>query len=228
MSKYTLSGTVRTILGKKVRSLRVGGELPATVYGKSTKPVTITIALSDFNNIYGEAGETGLIELTVDKHVHPVLIHTVQLHPVTRAVLHVEFHEVDLKEKVHADVPVECEGEPQAIKDRLGVLLTLIDHIEVEALPTHLPEKITIDISHLAAVDEQVTVQNLVIPPDVTVLTDPTVIVAKIGAFVVEKEPEPVVPAEAEAAAETPEGEVKEGEEAATPATPAKEPTQEK
>ena len=127
---------------------------------------------------------------------------------------------------MHAEVPVECVGEPQAIKDRLGVLLTLIDHVEVEALPAHLPEKITIDISHLTQVDEQVTVQNLVVPSDVTVLTDKTLIVAKIGAFVVEKEPEPVVPAEG---AETaiPEGETKEGEEEA-PTTQTKESPQEK
>jgi len=208
MSKYTLVGNVRTILGKKVRTLRAENLLPATVYGKSTKPVTTSIKLSDFKKLYSVAGETGLIELTIDKHIHPVLIHTVQLHPVTRTILHVEFHQVDLKVKVHADVPVECIGVPLAVKDKLGVLLTLIDHIEVEALPAHLPEKITIDITHLAAVDQQVTVQNLVVPSDVTVLTDPTVIVAKIGAFVVEKEPEPVVPAE-EVVAPTEEGEVK-------------------
>ena len=99
MSKYALSGTIRTLLGKKVRQLRAKNLLPSTVYGKSTKPITIAVSLSDFKKLYAQAGETGLIELTIDKHVHPVLIHTVQLHPVTRAILHVEFHEVDLKER---------------------------------------------------------------------------------------------------------------------------------
>jgi len=226
MSKHTLSGQIRIVVGKKVKTLRALSQLPATVYGKTTKPVTVSIALSDFQKLYSEAGETGLIELTIEKHIHPVLIHMVQRHPVTRAILHVEFHEVDLKEKVHADVPVECIGVPQAIKDKLGVLLTLIDHIEVEALPTNLPEKITIDITHLAAVDEQVTVHDLTIPTDVSVITDPTVIVAKIGAFIVEKEPEPVVPAE-ETVPPAEEGEAKVGVEE-TPATPAKEPPQEK
>lgn len=209
MSKYALSGTMRTLIGKKVRQLRTKNLLPATVYGKSTKAITISVSVSDFQKVYSEAGETGLIELTIDKHIHPVLVNTVQLHPVTQAVLHVEFHEVDLKEKVHAEVPVVCVGIPQAIKDKLGVLLTLIDHIEVEALPAHLPEKIEIDISHLAQVDEQVTVQNLIVPQDVTVLTDKTLIVAKIGAFIVEKEPEPVAPVEGEV---TPEAPIEEGE----------------
>ncbi len=209
MSKHTLSGKIRTVVGKKVKTLRAGNELPATVYGKTTKPVTISVTLPDFQKLYSEAGETGLIELTIEKRIHPVLIHTVQLHPVTRAILHVEFHQVDLKEKVHADVPVECVGEPQAVKEKLGILLTLIDHIEVEALPTNLPEKITIDITHLAAVDQQVTVGDLSIPTDVSLITDGAVIVAKIGAFIVEKEPEPVVPAEGEVTP-TEEGEVKE------------------
>lgn len=208
MSKHTLSGKIRTVVGKKVKTLRAGNELPATVYGKSIKPVTISVTLSDFQKLYSEAGETGLIELTIEKRIHPVLIHAVQLHPVTRAILHLEFHEVDLKEKVHADVPVEYVGEPQAIKDKLGVLLTIIDHIEVEALPTNLPEKITIDITHLAAVDEKITVHDLVVPSDVSVITDGAVIVVKIGAFIVEKEPEPVVPAE-ETVPPAEEGEVK-------------------
>lgn len=213
MSKYALTGQIRTITGKKVKTLRTRGLLPATVYGKTSKPVSLSMRASDFQKVYSDAGETGLIELTIDGHVHPVLIHTVQRHPVTRTTLHVEFHEVDLKVKVHADIPVECFGEPQAVKDKVGVLLTLIDHIEVEALPTNLPEKITIDITHLSAIDEQVTVQDLVIPSNVTLLTDPTVIVAKIGAFVVEKEPEPIVPVEGEVTA-APEGEVTTKEEA--------------
>jgi large subunit ribosomal protein L25 len=226
MNKYVLSGTVRTILGKKVRSLRSDNRLPATVYGKTTKPITIAVSLSDFTKLYDEAGETGLIELTIEKHVHPVLIHTVQLHPVSRAILHVEFHEVDLKEKVHADVPVECIGEPQAIKEKIGVLLTLIDHIEVEALPTNLPEKISVDITSLAQVNDQILVVDLVIPADVTVLTDPTLIVVKIGAFVVEKEPESVVPTEGETVLT--EGEVKEEAGETPEVAPAKEPMQEK
>ena len=199
MSKHTLSGTKRTIVGKKVKVIRSQGLLPATVYGKNTKPVTISITLLDFQKLYREAGETGLIELSIENQVHPVLIHRVQLHPVSRAILHVELHEVDLKEKVHAEIPVECEGEPNAIKEKLGVLLTLIDHVEVEALPTNLPEKLVIDITHLAAVDDQIVVGELAIPQNVTLLTDPTVIVVKIGAFIVEKEPEPIVPLESEA-----------------------------
>jgi large subunit ribosomal protein L25 len=217
MSKYTLSAESRVIVGKQVKSLRAKGFLPATVYGKGVEPQTIAISAMAFTTLFKEAGETGLIDLTVAGKSHPVLIHMVQIHPVTRQPLHVEFHEVNLKEKVHAEIPVECVGEPAAVKEKLGVLLTLVDHIEVEALPTELPEKLTVDISHLSAIDEQVTVKDLTIPTGVTLLTDPTVIVAKIGAFVVEKEPEPTPTAEVaatEGTTEAPTGEGAAAEEA--------------
>ena len=200
MSSHKLQGEVRTITGKQVKTIRANGATPATVYGKGVKPQTISIASNEFKKVFHEAGETGLIELTINGNKHPVLIHSVQVHPMTAAILHVEFHEVDLKEKVHAEVPVELIGEPMAIKEKIGVLMPLIDHIEVEALPAELPEKIEVDITGLAAVNDQIVVGELTVPSVVTVLTDPTLIVVKIGAFVVEKEPEPV-------AAVTPEGE---------------------
>ncbi len=217
MSSHKLQAEIRELTGKKVKNLRASGQLPATVYGKGVEPQTIVISLPDFQKIYQEAGETGLIELTLDGKKHPVLIHTVQMDPVKSSYLHVEFHEVNLKEKVHAEIPVELTGESVAIKEKVGVLLPLMDHIEVEALPTELPEKIEVDITGLAAINDQIIVGELTVPSVVTVLTDPTLIVVKIGAFVVEKEPEPV-------SAETPaEGEVPAGETPAEEAEAAKE-----
>lgn len=193
MSSHKLQGEIRKIVGKQVKTVRTQGQTPATVYGKGVEPHTISINATEFKKVFKEAGETGLIELDVNGKKHPVLIHTVQVNPITGAVLHVEFHEVNLKEKVHADVPIELEGEPAAIKEKLGVLLPLMDHVEVEALPTELPEKIVVNITNLAAVNDQIIVGELTVPQGVEVLTDPTLIVVKIGAFVVEKEPEPVI-----------------------------------
>ena len=196
MSSHILQAEIRKVLGKQVKTVRANGFTPATVYGKGVEPQTISVSAAEFKKVYNEAGETGLIELTIEGKKHPVLIHTVQVHPITAAVLHVEFHEVNLKEKVHAEVPVELIGEPMAVKEKVGVLMPLMDHIEVEALPAELPEKIEVDITGLAAVNDQIIVGELSVPAVVTVLTDPTLIVVKIGAFIVEKEPEPTVTAE--------------------------------
>lgn len=200
MNAQKLQAETRTITGKAVKTVRQSGKLPATVYGKATNPLTISVDNGEFTKIFRETGETGLIELTVEGKAHPVLVHMVQTHPLTGQILHIEFHEVNLKEKVHAEIPVELTGEAVAIKEKVGMLLPLMDHIEVEALPTELPEKIMVDISDLAAVNDQILVGEVSVPSTVTVLTDPTLIIVKIGAFVVEKEPEPVASTEAEAA----------------------------
>ncbi len=201
MKKHSLTATTRTELGRKVKHLRAAGKVPATVYGKGVKSASVTLAADGFAKVYAETGETGLIELQVDKDVRPVLVHTVQVDPVTSSVLHVEFHQVDLKEKVHAKVPVEIVGDSPAVEQKLGVLLTVLNDIEVEALPTELPEKIEVDVTKLAEVDQEVKVSDLRLGSGVTVLTDADLTVVKVGPLVT-KEAEAQAAAEEAAAAE--------------------------
>lgn len=227
MHKHTLTANIRSATGRKVKEVRAKGNIPATVYGKSIKSVSIEVDADDFHHIYKNAGETGLIEIVVDRDVRPVLIYNVQKHPVTNQILNIEFHQVDLKEKVHAKIPLQFIGEPAAVKEKLGVLLTLISDVEVEALPTDLPEKIEVHMENLAAVNEQITVKDLPIPPRVTLLTDPSIIVAKIVALVIEKEPEPTPAATTELPdnaeqTETPQQKGEEKQAAASPDRPAK------
>lgn len=196
MKSYTLTATHRTETGKKVKHLRSAGRIPATVYGKSVKSTSITVSADEFLSVYEKAGETGLIELVIDKEKRSVLVHSAQRHPVSHTVLHVEFHQVDLKEKVHADVPLEFTGESPAVSQHLGVLLTVLGEIEVEALPADLPEKITVDTTKLAEVNDELKVADLNVPQAVKVLTDTGLTVVKIGPLVTKE-------AEAQAAAET-------------------------
>ncbi len=184
MKKHTLHANKRDIKASKPAVLRREGSVPATVYGKKVESVSLSMKLSDFIKVYGEAKETGLIELHVDSSVHPVLIHHVQRDPVKDVVLHVEFHQVDLKEKVHANIPLVLVGESPAVEQKLGVVLSLLSEVEVEALPTDLPEKLEVDISHLSAVDEELKVSDIQMPVDVVLLTDGSVVVAKVGELV--------------------------------------------
>lgn len=203
MKKYTLTGKSRDIMGRKVKSLRSDGFLPATVYGKKVSSDNLTVNTADFLAVYNAAGETGLVELTIDGVVKPVLIHSVQKHPVRGDLIHVEFHQVDLKEKVKAQVPLVIIGESPAVAQKAGVLLTLIPEVEVEALPTDLPEKIEVNVTSLAEVDQEIKVSDLQVPSGVTMLSDASVSVVKVGSLVSKE-------AEAQAAAEaapTAEGE---------------------
>ena len=195
MKKYTLTGTKREVLGRKVKKLRATGQIPASIFGKKIESTSVSVALDQFIRVYKEAGETGLVELAVGGSVRPVLIHHVQKDPVTSAILNVEFHQVDLKVKVHANVPLVTIGESPAVTQKKGVVLTILDEIEVEALPTDLPEKIEVDVSVLSEVNAEVKVSDLKIPTGVTVLSDASLTVVKIGSLVSRE-------AEAEAAAE--------------------------
>lgn len=188
MKKYTLTAQKRDLVGRKVKQLRMKGLLPGTVYGKKVKSISISIKKDEFAKIHKEAGETGLVQLTLEgaatKDPRPVLIHTVQVDPVTSEPLHVELHQVDLLEKVSARVPLEQVGESPAVTGKTGVLITVLDEVEVEALPADLPEKITVDLSGLSEVGQEIKVSDLQIPNGVTVTADPSLTVVNVGALV--------------------------------------------
>lgn len=200
MKKHSLSATARDLVGRKVKNLRKQGLIPANIYGKKVKSITISVTLDDFIKVYKEAGESGLIELTLGKEVRPVLIHNLQIDPIRSNPLHVEFYQVDLKEKVRTKVPVEFTGEPVAVANKIGVLLTITDEVEVEALPADLPEKFTVDVSALAEVDTELKVKDIKAVSGVTILTDPELTLVKIGALI-SKEAEKQAAEEAAAAA---------------------------
>lgn len=185
----------RSILGKKIKKLRKEGILPANVYGKDMASVAIQLPTIEFNSVFEKAGETGIVELTFDKEVIPVLIHNIQSNPITRQPLHVDFLKVNLKEKITANIPLEFTGEPQLVKDGLATFMHPVDEVEVEALPTDLPEKIEVDIDGLAEVGSQITVADLKSPTGVTITTDPSTVVATL-AEIKEEEPEPEPEAE--------------------------------
>jgi large subunit ribosomal protein L25 len=216
MKHPQLASEPRTVLGKKVKKLRKEGLLPANVYGKGLPSTAIQVKLSDFQAVYKEVGETGLVDLKVGADSKPVLIKNLQMEFPLHTPLHVDFYQVNLKEKVKTMVPVVLTGEPKAVTDKLGLLLQTLAEVEIEALPAELPENIEASVEHLAAVDDQILVEALKAPSGVTILTEPEQVVAKIGELVVE-EPEPEAPAEGEegAAAEGAEGEATTGGEGA-------------
>jgi len=157
MEKIVLKAKIRKDIGRKVKLLRKEGILPANIYGKKIKSESIQIDLKEFLNIYKVVGDTKLFYI----NERPVLVANIQKDPVSDSLLHIDFHQVDLKEKVEAKVPVELIGESPAEKQSIGTVVQYLNEIEVEALPTDLPEKFEIDISTLSEVDQMVHVKDL-------------------------------------------------------------------
>lgn len=198
MQPLTLNVKKREIVGKKVKKLRKEDILPGNIYGKDIKSENLSVLLKDFSPIYRKAGETGLIELKIDGKSHHTLISNVQINPVTRAPIHVEFHAVKLTEKIKTKVPVELIGESPAVQNGTGVLLHTLNEIEVEALPTNLPDKIEVDVSVLSNIDDQVTVEKLTLGKEIEILTSKDEIIVKVAPAVSEETKKEL---EAEAAA---------------------------
>ncbi len=222
MNREKLNAQKRKLTGKKVKTLRTGGILPANIYGKKIKSESLQVNIKEFLKVYKKSGATTLVDLLIetDKEARPVLIHKVQKHPVSGVLVHADFYQVDLKEKIKALIPVMAIGEAKAVSDKKGVLLHVLSEIEIEALPTDLPEHIEVQIESLTEVDQAVCVKDLNLDRNkVTVLTEGAEIVFKIGPLVTKQMEEELkaeeaakaaaetASAEAGATKETPEGE---------------------
>lgn len=222
--KPKLKVAKRKVEGRQVKSLRKQGILPANIFGKGLKSLAVQIALKDFMPVFESVGETGIVELNVEGEdkVRPILIHNVQLDPLSSKPLHADFHQVDLKEAITADIPVEIIGEAPAVAQKIGILIQPLSEIEVEALPGSLPDKFEVDVSLLKAVDEAVLVGDLKVPTGVKILTSAKEVLVKIEPPAKEEVAPPPAeevvveeePVEGEPAGEKPTEEAKRPEEA--------------
>ena len=197
-TKFSLKATTRDIFGRKVNRLRKEGLIPANMFGKKIKSEALSVNEKEFTEVFEKAGETQIIHLN-DK---PVLVSGLQVDPVTSNYLHIDFRQVDLTEKITAKVPVELIGESPAEKQSIGTVVQQLSEIEVEALPTELPEKIEVDITILTEVDQAIFVKDLKVDKKVTAKTDLESIVVKVEPPIKEEVVEAPVPAEGEVAVE--------------------------
>jgi large subunit ribosomal protein L25 len=208
-----IKATKRKELGRKVKKLREKDFLPGNIYGKKVKSESITLVLKEFKSIFKEAGETNIVNVVLDGKNRPTLIHNVQTDPITDIPLHVDFLQVDLKQKVTAQIPIEIVGESPAEKQGVGTVVQHADEIEVEALPTELPENFEIDASKLENVDDQVQVKDISIDKTkVEVKDDTDKVIVKVEPLRKEEEVAPP-PEETEEGEEEGEGEEEEKEE---------------
>ena len=184
MKRFKLAVEKRKIVGKKIKKLRKEGLLPANLYGKDIKSQALQVPYKDFEKVYKEAGETGIIDIEVGATVRPSLIRNIQQDYYNHKLLHVDFFQVNLKEKIKTMVKVVTVGEPKAVSEKLGLLLQPLSEVEIEALPTDLPDKIEVNVGPLAQVNDQITVGEIKAPTGVTILTDASQVVAKIGELI--------------------------------------------
>jgi large subunit ribosomal protein L25 len=204
-----LNAATRELLGKRARRLHGQGKLAAVVYGHSAAPTPLTLDRLEFQKVFIKSGRTRLVDLVVDgARTEKVLVREIQTHPRRLGPIHVDFYQVNLEEKIRVEVPVHLVGESAAVKRGDADILQPIHALEVECLPSEIPEEFEVDLTPLAEIESELRVSELTVPKGVTVLTDPEDLVVKIvhkRELKVEEElpaAEAAVPAEGEAAAE--------------------------
>jgi len=194
----TLSSKIRKEVGKKVKSLRQQGILPAVLYGHKIKNLNLEVDSKEFEKIYSKAGESSLITLVIakgkdeaeasslslnveeKKQKFLVLIHDIQFDHLTEKPIHIDFYQPELKEEVEVTVPLIFEGEAPAVKDLGGTLVKNISEVEVKALPQNLPHEIKVDIGNLKTFEDNILIKDLIVLKEVKILKGPEEIVAKV------------------------------------------------
>jgi large subunit ribosomal protein L25 len=193
MEAITLEASPRTVTGKKVKLLRQEGLVPAIMYGKDVEPTAIQLDDRETVKLLSQAGGSTLIDLKIGKKTHKVLFRAVQRDPITLSLIHVDFLQVAMDVAIRTYVPIEFVGEAPAVKNLGAVLVTGMTEIEVEALPSDLVDRITVDLEVLHEMDDSITVGDLFLGKDVKVLTEPEEAVAHVMYQIIEEEEEEVV-----------------------------------
>src|SRR4029077_11380579 len=200
-----------------VKTLRRQDRVPGVGDGGKGDPQPLSIDEKSLQQIiHSERGRNALITLQVADTSHAVLVKEIQRNAITRAILHVDFHRVSLKQKVEAAVPVHVKGEAPGVKLSGGVMEHVVREVRVPCLPTEIPSGLDADVS-LLQIGQAIKAKDLQAPPGVELLIDPDAIIINIVSPTILEEP--TVAAASEAASTEPEvikkGKVEEGEEGA-------------
>ena len=168
------------------RNMRRVGTIPAELYGHGTANLHLQVSAKEFNKVLKEAGESTVVTILIDGDKRPVLIYDVRTDPIKDEVIHADFYQVRMDEKLKARIPVVLEGIAPGVKEKGGVLTHAMREIEVEALPADLVHDIKVDISGLDDIGKSIHVSDFPVLHGILYLAEPETVVASISARVEE------------------------------------------
>ena len=167
-------------LKEGLESLRKSGNIPAVFYGPKDPSTPIKLTLADFKKAWKTAGESTVLSLDGEGVSAEVLIHDVDLNPVTDVPIHVDFYAIEKGKKLSVDVPIEFVGVAPAVKDLGAVLVKVLHSLKIEALPKDLPYKLEADISNLIAFDSILMARDIKLPVGVILKVKSDEVIASV------------------------------------------------
>ena len=187
MEEILLQVSKRDVVGKQVKTLRREGILPAIVYGRGISSIPISLNALKANQILSAISSSSLVVIEIDGEKHTTLVREKQRDPVTGDVLHIDFYEVSMTEKLRTNVMLEFQGESPAVKELMGVLVNVTESLEIECLPQDLPNRIVADLSTLEEIGDSLYVRDIILPPNIELISDIDGLVVVISAPAVEE-----------------------------------------
>lgn len=182
MEKVVLKAQPRQVIGKQVRALRREGLMPAVIYGPHITPIPVSLNFHETSMLLPKISSSQLLVLEVSGEQYTTLVRERQRHPVTGALLHLDFQAVSLTEKLRVNVGLQFRGEAPAVKIYDGILTTSLEQVEVECLPGDLVNHLEIDLSTLEQIGDAIYVRDIPLPPRFQVLNDLDEVVVVITA----------------------------------------------
>jgi len=188
MDNIELVAHKRDLLGKKVRFLRRKGITPVSLYGHGVESSALQIETPALKKALAQAGKTSIIYLKVGsaKRQHIAIVRGIQRDPVKGELLHVDFYQVRMDQKLKIEVPLVLMGKAPAVKELGGILVQEMNSVEVECLPANMCHSIELDISNLVNLDQALHVKDLKVGEGITIVTGPEKVVAKIARLRIE------------------------------------------
>ena len=183
MDSLTLEAEPRVVTGRKVAGLRRMGITPIHLYGKGIESSSLQADSPSLQKVVVRAGGSVPVTLTVKGSTgsHLAFIREVQRHPMTEAILHVDFYQVSLAETMRAQVPIYLVGEAPAVRLHEGVVMQALHSLEVECLPLDVPQSVEVDISGLEDFEMAVHVYDVSFADSVTIITDSSDLIARVN-----------------------------------------------
>jgi large subunit ribosomal protein L25 len=194
MADLTVDAEIRQEFGKNAnRRMRANGRVPAIVYGRGLDSVAVSVDPKDLERIlHSEAGHNTIFKLAFEGDAKDVLIRDYQVDPVREEFLHADFQTVIMDQVMTFQVPVEAVGIAEGVRLYDGVVDTVLREIELECLPTDLPDHIRVDVNDLGIGDSLRVADVEVDESKIQVLSDPGQVVFNVIPPAVEEEPEEV------------------------------------
>ena len=172
----------RTTLGKKVKALRRAGTVPVHLYGPAIASQPLQCQSQELIKVVAQAGGHTPISVTVEgeKEEHLAFVREIQWDPIRGNLFHVDLLKAEATQRLSADVPVVMTWESQGAREVFGTVVQLLYSVTVEALPLDMPPELSVDLSSMVQPDAVVRVGDMAVPSNVSLLTDPEAVVARI------------------------------------------------